>query len=508
MKTTIQRYTPRLRLTVLLGAFLIAVSSLAVSRMVQAKEGSKSAPVHLNVSETPIARDGKISTSFAPVVKKVAPSVVKVFTTTKMKMPDYSQSPLWNDPFFRRFFGDDLGDGRSRRRGRAPKQFGLGSGVIVTKDGYILTNNHVVDNADEIKVMLNDGREFTAKVVGKDPKTEVAALKIEASDLPFVTLANSDKVEVGDLVLAVGNPFGVGQTVTMGMVSAIGRASQDLALPYQDFIQTDAAINPGNSGGALVDIEGRLIGINTFIVSRSGGNEGVGFAIPVNLARTVVESLVEHGRVIRGFLGVFPQDVTTPIAKQFGLDETTGALVAEVTPSSPAEKAGLKVGDIVTEIDGKTVKDSQYLRNHVANTAPGEKISLKVLRDGKTKSLDVTVKEFPKDEQTAQAEKDEKGTGDALDGVSVADIDAAARSQFRLPRDLQGALVTDVDEDSVAYEVGLRPGDVILEIDRKAVHNSQDAVELTEKKGGKSILLRVWSKGGSRYVVVDESKKR
>jgi serine protease Do len=386
-----------------------------------------------------------------------------------------------------------------------PKQHGLGSGVIVTKDGYLLTNNHVVENADEVKVALGDGREFTAKVVGKDPKSDIAVLKIDAKDLPAIDLADSDKLEVGDVVLAIGNPFGVGQTVTSGIISATGRGS--LGLDYEDMIQTDAAINPGNSGGALVDAEGRLIGINTAIISRSGGNQGIGFAVPVNLARSVMEGLVKDGRVVRGFLGVNIQDLTPALAEEFDVKESSGVLVAGVTPKSPAEKAGLRDGDIITEFNGKAVKDSRHLKLQVAQTAPGTSVPVKILRDGKTKSLDVTVKELPGTEHASKKNSDDaQNSSDALDGVAVADIDSAAKQQFKLPANVNGAVVTQVDPNSAAFEAGLREGDVIQEINRKPVKSAEDAVQLTENAKDKRTLLRVWSKGSSRYVVVDETK--
>ena len=270
-----------------------------------AKDNSKAAPVRLEVNDSPVVRDGKFNTSFAPVVKKVAPSVVKVFVTAKAKPAALSSH---GRPDLRRFFGEGENGPDSPHEFRGPNQHGVGSGVIVTKDGYILTNNHVVEGADDIKVALNDGREFSAKVIGRDPQTDIAVLKIDAHDLPFLTVADSDKIEVGDVVLAIGNPFGIGQTVTTGIISAKGRAT--LGLDYEDFIQTDAAINPGNSGGALVDTDGRLIGINTAILSHSGGNQGIGFAVPTNLARWVMEGLVQNGRVERGFLGVNIQDLT------------------------------------------------------------------------------------------------------------------------------------------------------------------------------------------------------
>ncbi|HEY0551806.1 MAG TPA: DegQ family serine endoprotease [Verrucomicrobiae bacterium] len=471
----------------------------------QAKDSSRPAPVKLSVSEKPVTRETGI-TSFAPVVKKVTPSVVKVYVSATVKQTSHQiPDEFSNNPFFRRFFGEDPGGQQFGRNMPMPKQHGMGSGVIVTKDGYLLTNNHVVDNADEVKVALGDGREFSAKVVGKDPQSDIAVLKIDGKDLPAIELADSDKLEVGDVVLAIGNPFGVGQTVTSGIVSAMGRGS--LGLDYEDMIQTDAAINPGNSGGALIDAEGRLIGINTAILSRSGGNQGIGFAVPVNLARSVMEGLVKDGRVVRGFMGVNIQDLTPTLAKEFGVKESSGALIAAVSPKSPAEKAGLRDGDIITEFNGKAVQDSRHLKLQVAQTTPGTAVSVKVLRDGKTKSFDVTVKELPGNELASRknSEAAEDAT-DALHGVAVGDIDAATKQQLKLPANLNGAVITQVDPNSPAYESGLREGDVILEINRKPVKSAEDAVQLTENVKDKRTLLRVWSKGGSRYVVVDENK--
>jgi serine protease Do len=506
MKDKLKTLSSRSRAAFLAGMMIVAGSTLAFTKLNDAQEAAKAPPVRLVVDDHPIKRDGHFTTSFAPVVKKVAPSVVKVFTTTKGKQLSSAQAPFLDDPFFRRFFGEDSNLDKSRRNFRAPKQHGLGSGVIVSKDGYILTNNHVVENADEVKVALTpDGQEYTAKVVGKDPKTDIAVLKIEAKNLPYLEVADSEKIEVGDLVLAVGNPFGIGQTVTMGMVSATSRGA-NVGLDYEDFIQTDAAINPGNSGGALVDTEGRLVGINTAILSRTGGNQGIGFAVPINLAKSVMENLVEHGRVIRGFLGVNIQDVNASLAKEFELEDSAGALVADVTAKSPAEKAGLKSGDLITEFNGKPVRDSRHLKLQVGQTAPGEKVAVKALRDGKIKSFEVTLKEIPQSELAAKSDKSDSISEDALNGVTVGEIDAAARRQLSLPRDLKGALVTNVDQDSAAYEAGLRAGDIIQEINRKPVQNAEEAVALSEKIIDKTTLLRVWSKGGSRFVVVDESK--
>jgi serine protease Do len=319
-------------------------------------------------------------------------------------------------------------------------------------------------------------------------------------------MADSDKVEVGDIVLAVGNPFGIGQTVTTGIVSATGR-SGTVGLDYEDFIQTDAAINPGNSGGALVDVEGRLIGINTAILSRSGGNQGIGFAIPVNLARSVMNSLVNEGRVTRGFLGVVPQDVTPALAKEFKLKDGTGVLLGDVSADSPAEKAGLKSGDIILEFGGKKVKDARHFRLEVAETRPGETVPVKILRDGKVETLEVKVKEMPGSQALAKAEAPEGGDKGTLNGVTVADLDRAARQQLKAPESLGGVVVTEVQPDCAAAGVGLRPGDVIQEINHQPVRNADEAVKMTEHPQGKTTLLRVWRNGGSHYVVVDESQE-
>jgi serine protease Do len=482
------------------GAVAIAGSALAFTQKPKADQFSPPP-----VDEKPLSREVGEHLSFAPVVKKVAPGVVKVFTTTKMHNTAFNGAPDGMDDLFRRFFGDPSQGRMPRREFGMPRQQGIGSGVIATKDGYILTNNHVVDGADEVKVALQDGREFTAKVVGRDPKTDIAVIKIDGKELPAVPMADSDKVEVGDVVLAVGNPFGIGQTVTTGIVSATGRAGA-IGLDYEDFIQTDAAINPGNSGGALVDAEGRLIGINTAILSRSGGNQGIGFAVPVNIARDVMGSLVKDGHVTRGYLGVMIQDVNPALEKEFKLKDTQGALVSDVTPKSPAEKAGFQSGDLIREFNGKKVTDSRHLKLEVARIQPGETVPVKILRDGESKTLDVTVKELPGTEHLAK--NNDKGQGEdtgTLNGVAVADLDSKARQQFELPSTVKGAVVTEVDPNSASAEAGLKPGDVIQEINRKPVKNAEEAVQLTEKGADKTTLLKIWRDGGSRFVVVDES---
>lgn len=496
------------RAAMLGGALIVAVSSLAVGRYVRAGETPKLQRVALTVNEAPLQRDGSFTTSFAPVVKRVAQSVVKVNIVTKSKEVPMQEAPFGGDDMFRRFFGDQFGGQFGSRGGtmRTPREHGLGSGVVINKDGYILTNNHVVENADTIRVTLNDGREFTAKVVGRDPKTDVAVLKIDAKNLPYITIADSDKIQVGDICLAVGNPFGIGQTVTMGIVSATGRGGIGVGTDYEDFIQTDAAINPGNSGGALVDAEGRLIGINTAILSRSGGNQGIGFAVPINMARNVMESLITSGKVVRGFMGVSIQDVTPVLAEQFKLKEGHGALVGDVTPRSPADKAGLKSGDVIVDFNGKPVEDSRHLKLQVAEMAPGKSVPVKIVRDGHQENVNVTLKELPNSEELARNDGQAGNATDALNGVTVGDMDAQAKNELKAPANLKGALVTQVDQDSVAFESGLRPGDVIEEINRAPVKTADDAVKLTENVKDKVLLLKVWSKGVSHYVVVDESK--
>jgi serine protease Do len=491
----------------LAGALFVGGGTALIEQNAFAKD--KAAPVRLQVDENPVQREKQMVTSFSSVVQEVSPSVVKVYTT--FKAPEGARPQMnqfFDDPMFRRFFGERFGSPEGMRRMPMPKQTGVGSGVIVTKDGYILTNNHVVENADEVRVQLGDrgGDEYTAKVVGTDPKTDIALLKIDAKDksFPAITTANSDQLLVGDVVLAVGNPFGIGQTVTMGIVSATGRAT--LGLEYEDFIQTDAAINMGNSGGALVDAEGRLVGINTAILSRTGGNQGIGFAVPINLARSVMENLVEHGRVVRGFMGVNIQDVTPGLAEKFELDERQGALIAEVTPDSPAEEAGLKPGDVVLEFNGRPVVDSRNLKLQVAQVAPGREVPVKISRDGEVQKLEVKLKEFPQDKTLASNGAESAEMGDVTDGITVDDITPESRQQFNIPRNVKGALVVDVAPDSAGAAAGLRPGDVILEMNRKSVRNSEEAVAMSD--GLKDdVLLRVWSRGGSRFVVLKKAEK-
>jgi len=498
MKQIATPFRGRLALSVLAATLLAGGAGLAWSDE-PAKDGSRTT-LTLPLDENAIARDTLPQGSFAPVVKKVAPAVVKIETTTTVKAAPEAELP--NDPFWQQFFG------RQFRHMVPPggyHEHGIGSGVIVTKDGYILTNTHVVDGAAEVKVTLTDGREFTAKVIGRDPKSDIAVVKIPADNLPVVAVADSDKVEVGDVVLAIGNPFGVGQTVTKGIVSATERGGMGIE-DYEDFIQTDAAINPGNSGGALVDINGRLIGVNTAILSRSGGSQGVGFAVPSDLARNVMQSLVAYGHVNRGFLGVEIQNVTPALAGEFKLKEATGALVSEVVPDGPAAKAGLKDGDVILNFNGKKIADSRHLQLTVADTTPGSTVPVEILRNGAAQTVKVTLKPLSGTDNVAEKGSDNSQDTGTLNGVGVGDLDQDARSQFNIPKTVTGAIITQVDPASPAAEAGLKPGDVIEEINHQPVKNADDAVKLTTHPDSKRTLLRIWANGGSHYVVVDESK--
>jgi serine protease Do len=503
----------------LLAGVVLGAIYLASGGGMTASGRDTNALPHFTIRDTPISRDTHGANSYASIIKRAAPSVVNIYSTRTVRERPWG--PMFNDPWFRRFFGPDPDS--SRRPGRRPRvsrEQGLGSGVIVSPDGYILTANHVVDGADEVKVALTvDRKEFPAKVIGADRGTDVAVLKVDAKDLPAIVLADSDKLEVGDVVLAIGNPFQVGQTVTMGIVSALGRGSFPFGAinDYEDFIQTDAAINPGNSGGALVDTEGRLVGINTAIVSGSGGYQGVGFAVPANLARSVMERLIKFGKVTRGSIGVRLQpDITAELAQEFNLPDQDGAMITEVLPNTPGAKSGLLSGDVIRQVDGRKITDMRQLRLMISQTAPGTKVTLTILRGeaGKKpveKTILVVLGTLPDDpagrNPRMQPGDDSSSGEDSLDGVEVSDLDGSARRQLGAPRDLQGALVTRVEDDSTAAEAGLRPGDVILEINRQAVKNADDAVDLSKKVKGNRVLLRVWRDGGSTFITVNNSNR-
>lgn len=435
----------------------------------------------------------KESGELPDVIEKVVPAVVNIIGRRVQKQR--WTHPFFDDPFFRRFF--DIPERELKREVK-----NLGSGVIVKEDGYILTNNHLVEGAEEVQVILLDDRKFEAEIVGADPRTDVAVLKIDGDDLPLMELGNSEKLRLGQTVLAIGYPFGVGQTVTRGIVSALGREvkrGQLRNITESDFIQTDAAINPGNSGGALIDVHGRLVGINTAILSRTGENLGIGFAIPIKLARRIMDSIIEHGKVIRGYLGVMPQTVSREIAESFGLDQPEGVIITEVMDGTAADEAGLKRDDIILEYNGKKVESDNHLRRLVAATQPGEEVEMEIWRDGDRKKLEVEIGERTESGEPAGGDESEFST--LFVGVSLETLNDYYRRQLDLPSRAEGVIVTDIQESSDAYESGLRKGDVILEINRKPVSGVEDIGDILDKSDDRA-LLRVYRRGVHLYIVI------
>jgi serine protease Do len=450
--------------------------------------------------------EGPSHITMAPAAKRAMPSVVKISASKLVKAPAGFQGDDGDnqqlDPLFRQFFGRGFG-GNGGGNFQAPKphrEGGLGSGVIVSPDGYILTNNHVVDGATDVTVTLADRREFKARVIGTDPKIDLALIKIDASGLPAITVGDSSKLQVGDAVLAIGNPYGVGQTVTMGIVSATDRTGLGIE-DYEDFIQTDASINPGNSGGALVNDRGELVGINTAILSHgSGGNQGIGFAVPVNLARNVMDQLATHGHVTRSYLGVSVQEVTPAIAKAMDLNVIGGALVSDVTPDSPAARAGLQTGDVITAINGTPINDSNQLRMTVSMMTPDQNVKLKVLRNHQEREFTVSLGQMPEERQLRAGLNSNGDNGEessSLQGISVANIDSDTAQQLHLKPGTKGVVVTEVDPSSQAAANGLQEGDVIQEVNRQPVTNVQD-FRRAMRQGNKGDELLLVNRGGNR----------
>lgn len=434
-----------------------------------------------------------LSSAFRDVAKQVSPAVVYISTEQTINTSDM-QNPyrdFFDDEMFRRFFGIP--------EDREYKQQGLGSGFLVREDGYILTNNHVVGDADEINVTLPDKREFKAKLIGTDPKSDVAVIKIEGKDFPAVPLGDSESIEVGDWAIAIGTPYGLSQTVTAGIISAKGRGGVGI-VPYEDFIQTDAAINPGNSGGPLLNIEGEVIGVNTAIVSRTGGYQGIGFAIPISMAERIMDDLITKGKVVRGWLGVAIQDVDQDFAKGFGLDEATGALVADVLKDGPAEQAGIKRGDVIIEFDGSTIDSVNTLRNVVARTEVGKKVEVVIIRDGKEQTIKATVAEQDADE-IAQAGSSPESSKQS--GLTVQELTPEIAEQLGY-KDEEGVVVSDVESGSAAAEAGLRRGDLIKEINRKPITSLSEYNKMMKSlKDAESFLLLVKRSENTFYVVVN-----
>jgi Do/DeqQ family serine protease len=431
----------------------------------------------------PLSVDGEELPSLAPMLENVTPAVVNIATEGRVQL---KQNPLFNDPFFRRFFNIP-----NQQQPLERKTQSLGSGVIVdAKRGLVLTNNHVIANAVEITVTMRDGRQLKAEVVGTDPETDVAVIKIPAENLIDIKPTDSDKLRVGDFVVAIGNPFGLGQTVTSGIVSALSRSGLGIE-GYEDFIQTDASINPGNSGGALVNLRGELIGINTAIFSQSGGNIGIGFAIPINLALQITEQLMENGSVDRGFIGIQAQDLNPDLAEAFGVKDNRGAIINSVMPDSPAEKAGLKPGDVITSVNGKSIKSASDVRLHIGLLPVGEKVVFEVLREGKRKRLTAKIAA-----NTKAAEKP-AAVNPRLEGVSIGEIDENSPYYGRL----KGVVVADIDRASHAWSSGMRKGDIITSVNRVAIGSMSEFLKSVNGKKG-ALLLRIVRGRSAAFLVI------
>ena len=442
------------------------------------------------ISQQSIDMLTKMGQAMAEIAEAVKPAIVNISTTRTMKVQE-RVNPFFNDPFFKKFFGDQFKTPRER------KTISLGSGVIVDSKGYILTANHVVQGAEEINVTLSDKKEFKGTIIGTDAKSDIAVIKIDTDHLQTIKWGDSDKLRVGETVLAIGSPYGLSQTVTMGIVSAVGRANVGIA-EYEDFIQTDAAINPGNSGGAMVNVKGELVGINTAIFSTSGGYQGIGFAVPSNMANIVMQSLIKNGKVIRGWLGVSVQVITPELSKQFNLKEEKGALVGDVIEGGPAGEAGIQRGDVIIEYDGKKIDEPYQLRNMVANTTPGKDVELKIIKESRTETKKVTIDEPPAEILKPST----SGYNNFLKGVTVQDLSTEIYSSLNLPKRLKGVIVSDIDEDSPSA-MALTQGDVIQEINRQKITDIKDYENVASKiKPGEDILLYVFRGGLSLYITL------
>lgn len=480
----------RLRLSLslfVLGVLFISCTTCVQSSVPAPRAASDATALEHVFIPTPALASyiaGEQSVTIADIAEKSVPSVVNISATRTIKQRPMELSPLFRNPFFRDFFGERPFESIPKER----KQNALGSGVIASTEGIILTNNHVVENAEELKITLWDGREFEAIIVGTDPKSDVAVLRLKTKPEGLVALpfGDSASLRLGEVVIAIGNPFGVGQTVTMGIVSALDRGNVGI-VDYGDFIQTDAAINPGNSGGALVNMRGELVGINTAILSRSGGYQGVGFAIPAHLAEPTMHSLLKDGKVVRGWLGVGIQDLNQTLADAMGLKVKKGVLVSDVTDSSPAAKAGFKRRDVIVAIDGKAITSTSRLRNQIAIAGPKTKLILDIWRDGKKRILKVTLGELSGDSATASPAA--PVDSDVL-GITVTAIDSSARQKFAISETLrEGVVVTKVDPTSRAAMAGVRPGDVVVEVNRQPVKDTKGFRSLLAKDKKHTLFL-------------------
>jgi Do/DeqQ family serine protease len=474
----------RLRQALPVGVTLLAAGVLGGAMLGTSRDSD---------AEMPAVVEGQVMPSLAPMIERATPAVVNIATEGHVQM---RLNPLFNDPFFRRFF--NIPDQMPERKTQA-----LGSGVIIdAQRGLVVTNNHVIANADQIRVKLRDGRVLEAELVGTDPDTDVAVIRIPPKNLSALPLADSNALRVGDFAVAIGNPFGLGQTVTSGIISALARSGLGIG-EYEDYIQTDASINPGNSGGALVNLRGELIGINTAIYSQSGGNVGIGFAIPANNVRQVVDQLVKYGEVKRGFLGVELQDLNPELAQAFGITESAGAVVASVADGSPADKAGLRQGDVIVGVNGRPVNNGFDVRNQIGLTRAGERMTMDVIREGNRRQLSVVVAERS-DAVAQNGDAAQPGAGGqpsahnpVLAGATFSDIPEGIREY----RGEQGAFVADVERGSRAWRSGLRPGDLITSVDRQAVSDVADFLQRVDGKSGQ-LLVGVRRGNGAAFMVL------
>ena len=508
MSTSTRNSRPLMTMTVILA--VLAAGSLLGAKVVHSSgQGSGHLePVSFKTAASPPAPVSlaQFQNGFASVVDPALAAVVNISSTKVVKRPNMPN--IFDDPFFRQFFGNQFGAPNAGPQSQGPqteKEYALGSGVIVNPDGYIVTNNHVVAGATDIQVFTPDKQKYTAKVIGTDPRTDIAVLHIEAKGLPTLALGDSSKLKVGDIVFAIGDPLGVGETATMGIVSATGRGLGGAIEHYEDFIQTDAAINPGNSGGALIDARGDLIGINTAILTGNGGggNEGIGFAIPIDMARRVMEQIVEHGKVVRGYLGVNIQSVSPDMAKAFGLSHGGGALIANVTPDGPAAKGGLERGDVILSLNGESVNGPDDLSVHVSEMAPGSVAHLKVFRNGQEREIAVTLGEFPAEGSAGgSAESGSGGESAGLQGVQVQNLTPSIASQLNVPTTTTGVVISQVDPSSSAAAAGLQQGDIIQEVNHKPVHNVAEYEHALSGTGNQSVLLLVNRGGNTLFVVI------
>ena len=484
---------------VALSALLIWGSQSFSSSQASSPAASTPIPVALTMNPAP-------SNGFTDVAKAVTPAVVNITTVTAETVSESQGVPDELRERMEEFFGGPGGpfgprgfrEPQSPDKPRGHRGGGQGSGVIVSADGYILTNNHVIDGARAVTIMLPDKREFSGKIVGADPKTDLAVVKIDGKNLPTISWGDATKLQVGEYVLAVGNPFGLNSTVTLGIVSALGRGRMGIT-QYEDFIQTDAAINPGNSGGALVNTKGELVGINTAIFSQSGGYQGVGFAVPTSMSKPIYESLVKNGKVVRGFLGVSIQDLNQDLATSFGMKDRKGVLISDVRDDSPAGHAGLKQGDIITAYQGARVDDAVALQRQVTNTAVGLSVTIRMIRNGHEKDLTVTIDEQPEPTKTAKAEAG--GTDYTFAGVAVQDLDRETAKELGVKGNAQGVVVTAVDPNSGAEKAGVIRGDVIREINRQPVKSVKEFEKVSSGlKKGEQVLILIDRRGNALFL--------